>query len=295
MKIERVDKLKIYKLLPLVLITLFLFFTEVYANGLWRLDGLNKTTVRNFRVTSSTTSASAQPSELSFPLLYDVLKGETLSKTPIYIVDLRQESHGFANGVPVSWYDEHNHANLGKSVGEIEQDEASKLKLILGKMTEFVPLGKDDEANLNKLTMVVDSVQNEKYAAEKVGFKYVRFSAADMIFPEPGTVDDFIKFYYSLPKNHWLHFHCHAGHGRTTTFLVMYDILSYPDLSLEEIVQRQYALGGSNLLAEDSGDDWYAEQNRDRAIKLRKFYQYVKEQRESKFSTSWREWFNRNN
>ena len=278
----------IKRLILTVIFTFALISSTVSAQ--WRLDGLDNTVVRNFRVASSSTSASAQFSEQGIPLLYDILKHETLSKTPIYIVDLRQESHGFANGVPVSWYEEHNHANFGKSVVEIEQDEIERFKKILGKMTEFVPLGDHDTSTLNKLTMIVEKVQNEKYAVEAAGFKYVRFSAADMVFPEPATVDEFIKFYLNLPKNHWLHFHCHAGHGRTTTFLVFYDILTYPDLTLEEIVKRQVVLGGSDLLAESNSTDWYSEAHRERAINLRRFYQYVQEQRESKFSTSWTDW-----
>ena len=273
--------------------SILIFVIEILtstAQATWRLDGLDLTQVYNFRVTSSTTSASAQPSIKSLPLLYDVIKDETLSKTPIYIVDLRQESHGFANGVPVSWHEEHNHANFGKSVSEIEQDEVDKLKSILGKQTEFVPLGKHDEAAFSKLTMSVENVQNERHAVENVGFKYIRFAAADMVFPDSAVVDEFIKFYLSLPQQHWLHFHCQAGHGRTTTFLVFYDILTYPDLSLEEIVQRQHSLGGSDLLAVSGGDDWYSVKNRERAENIRKFYQYVKEQRTSNFTTSWNEW-----
>ena len=271
------------------LILMFVMLTSS-AEATWRLDGWDVTRIRNFRVTSSTTSASAQPSSRSLPLLYDVLKDEALSKTTIYLVDLRQESHGFANGVPVSWYEEHNHANFGKSVSEIEQDENIKLKAILGKQVEFVPLGKHDEAEFSKLTMPIEKVQNERHAAESAGFKYIRFSAADMVFPDPAVVDDFIKFYLSLPQKYWLHFHCHAGHGRTTTFLVFYDILTYPDLSLEEIVKRQHSLGGSDLLAVGSGEDWYSEQNRTRAERIRQFYQYVKEQRGSNFAVSWSDW-----
>ncbi len=258
------------------------------VNAQWRLDGLDNSTVRNFRVTSSNTSASAQLSEKSVSLLKDVLRRETNS--PIYIVDLRQESHGFANGIPVSWYEEHNHANFGKSAVEIQQDEIEKLRSILGKMTEFVPLGKHDEEYLNKTTLIVNSVQNEKYVVESEGFKYIRFSAADMIFPEPSTVDEFINFYLNLPKNYWLHFHCHAGHGRTTTFLVFYDILKNPNLSLEEIVQHQFELGGSNLLEAADGDDWYSQVNRERANYLKKFYQYVKEQRDKNFQITWSDW-----
>ena len=284
--------LKVAKLVSCLVLSFFVLTSVASAKGVWRLDGLNLTQIRNFRITSATTSASAQPSVKCLPLLYDVLKDEVLSDTPIYIVDLRQESHGFASGVPVSWYEEHNHANLGKSVLEIEQDEISRLKSILGKMTEFVPLGKHDEAELSKLTLAVETVQNERHAVESVGFKYVRFSAADMIFPEPAAVDEFIKFYLALPQKHWLHFHCHAGHGRTTTFLTFYDILTYPELSLEEIVQRQYSLGGTNLLAVYDGEDWYSQKNRERAEKLRQFYQYVREQKETRFAVSWQDWVN---
>ena len=226
-------------------------------------------------------------------MLYDLLKDETLSGTPIYLIDLRQESHGYADGTPVSWYKEHNQANLGKSVEEIELDEMTRLRSLKGKMTKFTPLGNHDTATLEMLTLIVNDVKTEKEEAEPLGFKYVRFSAADQIFPEPATVDDFIKFYLKLPKNHWLHFHCHAGHGRTTTFLVFYDILKYPDLSLEEIVKRQHALGGTDLLTCDDGDDWYSKTKRDRAEKIRKFYQYVQEALPSNFSITWTEYINK--
>ena len=268
---------------------LILFFNST-VNAQWRLDGLDNSTVRNFRLTSSNTSASAQLSAKSFSLLKNFLERETLSGTPIYIVDLRQESHGFANGVPVSWYEEHNHANLGKLTAEILDDEMSRLKSILGKMTEFIPLGREDESYLNKTTLIVENVCNEKYLAESNGFKYIRFAAADMIFPEAYVVDEFLKFYLNLPKNYFLHFHCHAGHGRTTTFLVMHDILKNPDLSLDEIVQRQKNLGGSDLLKISEGDDWYAKAHNQRANMLKKFYQYVKSQRENNFKMSWGDW-----
>ena len=293
--------LRIKKLIPSFIFTILLFASTAIAsdkvditNGVWRIDAWNIPTVRNFRIASPNTSASAQPSEKSLPLIFEVIKKEALSKTTIYLVDLRQESHGFANGFPVSWYKEHNHANLGKSVSEIEQDEIEILQSIVGKSTEFIPLGKHDEATLNKLILIVENVKNEKYLAEQAGFKYVRFSAADMVFPSPETVDEFIKFYISLPKNYWLHFHCHAGQGRTTTFLVLYDILTYPDLTLEEIVQRQVARGGTNLLADNTGNDWYAEQSRDRAKKLRLFYKYVQMQRGTKFSLKWSDWLQNN-
>ena len=282
--------LKIRQMLLIFICAIFVS-TAAYAesNGIWRLDGWNLAKVSNFRITSKTTSASAQLSEKGFSLLYDVLRKESFADTEIYIVDLRQESHGFANGMPVSWYKEHNQANAGKSAVEVEKDEAARLNAIMHKIVEFKPLGKHDEATLNKLTIRVDTVQTEHVLAEQTGFKYVRFAAADMMFPAPEVVDEFIKFYMQLPQKHHLHFHCHAGHGRTTIFLVFYDILTYPDLTLDEIVKRQYDLGGSNLLADEDNkaDDWYTQNRRDRAKKIRRFYEYVQEQRDNKFKLSW--------
>lgn len=46
-----------------------------------------------------------------------------------------------------------------------------------------------------------------------------------MFGQSPENIDEFIKLYKSLPKDAWLHFHCEAGKGRTTTFLAMYDMM----------------------------------------------------------------------
>ena len=133
-------------------------------------------------------------------------------------------------------------------------------------------------------------METERTAAEKVGFTYERFAAADMQFPAPEIVDDFIIFVAKLPDNAWLHFHCHAGHGRTTTFLVMYDIMKNPDLTLEEICRRQYLLGGSNLLLEPEGDDWNSKMARDRAEKMRLFYGWFQGTRSEEIGLQWSEW-----
>ena len=136
-------------------------------------------------------------------------------------------------------------------------------------------------------------METERTAAEKIGFKYERFAAADMQFPAPEIVDDFIVFVANLPENSWLHFHCHAGHGRTTTFLVMYDILKNPDVTLEEICKRQYLLGGSNLLLEPEGNDWYSKMARDRAKKIRLFYEFIQGTRAEQIGLPWSEWIAR--
>ena len=274
----------------------------------WRLDGSASAELRNFRLMTDdwqntlrgteptrqgldklNASASAQPSLAALTTLYD--KIHTLApNAKIFLIDLRQESHGFANSLPVSFYAEHNAANAGKKTSEVLADEVKQLKKIRGVDTTFTPLGNADKKILKPITIIPRVIQTERDAAEKIGFEYKRFAAPDMQFPTPENVDDFILFVANLPENSWLHFHCHAGHGRTTTFLVMYDIMKNPELSLEEICERQYLLGGTNLLIVPTGNDWHAKNSRDRAKKIRLFYEFIQGTRAEQIGLPWSEW-----
>ena len=274
----------------------------------WRLDGNASAELKNFRLMTDDwqnalpgpeptrqglenlrASASAQPSLAALSTLYDKIHAlEPNAK--IFIIDLRQETHGFANALPVSLYIEHNAINAGKTTAEVEKIERQQLKNLHGVQTTFEPLGSADKKILKPITIIPRVIQTEHETSENVGFEYKRFAAADMQFPAPEIVDDFIIFVANLPENSWLHFHCQAGHGRTTTFLAMYDIMKNPELPLEEICKRQYLLGGSNLLLEPEGKDWYSKMARDRAKKIRLFYDFVKGTRAEQIGLPWSEW-----
>ena len=279
------------------------------SDGTWRLDGSASADMpRNFRWMTDDwqndargreptrdglddlhASASGQPSQAALKTLYDTLH-EREFNAKIFIVDLRQESHGYANSLPVSWHIEHNAANAGKTAAEVERDESERLRNLRGVETTFQPLGNADKQAFKPVTIVPRFMSTERDESEQVGFTYVRFAAADMQFPAPDVVDEFVEFVASLPSNAWLHFHCQAGHGRTTTFLVMYDVLRNPQLSLEEICRRQYLLGGSNILLEPEGDDWYAKMSRDRAKKIRLFYEYAHGLQTKQIGVAWSVW-----
>lgn len=304
-----VRKFFVGALIALLSLTLFATASAKKIVGQWRLDGtaaaelprsfrfMNDTWINDVRGKEPTrqgldtlrASASGQPSVAALSTIYDKIhKREPDAK--IFIVDLRQESHGYANSLPVSWYTEHNAANAGKTTAEVEADEVERLKNLRGVDTTFEPLGNADKQAFKPITIIPRVIQTERTASEMAGFEYVRFAAADMQFPAPEIVDDFITFVVNLPENAWLHFHCQAGHGRTTTFLVMYDIMKNPDVSLEDICKRQYLLGGSNLLLEPEGDDWYSRMARDRAKKIRLFYDFTQGTRAEQIGLSWSEW-----
>ncbi|MBQ3443032.1 MAG: hypothetical protein IJG33_07295, partial [Selenomonadaceae bacterium] len=189
----------------------------------WRLDGNASAELRNFRLMtddwqntlrgkeptrqglySLRASASAQPSLAALKTLYDKIH-ELEPDAKIFMIDLRQESHGFANSLPVSWYVDHNAANAGKTTAEVLKDEVERLKSLRGVDTTFKPLGNADEKAFKPITIIPRVVQTERDAAEAVGFTYERFAAADMQFPAPELVDDFIIFVANLPADAWLH------------------------------------------------------------------------------------------
>ena len=83
-------------------------------------------------------SGSAQPTAAGFASLYATLSAAA-SGAPVYDIDLRQESHGFADGMPVSWFEKRNQANEGKTPEEVAADETARLSELVGESTTFAP------------------------------------------------------------------------------------------------------------------------------------------------------------
>lgn len=292
---------------------LFSHLPAVQADGgtMWRLDAPASAELpRNFRMSSDAAklqdmgrwmnlsgmdwlriSGSGQPAEAGLGALYERLREETM--VPIYLVDLRQESHGFFGGAAVSWYGKNNWSNRGMGAAAVEADEQERLSFARNQMVEALPLGNEDKAAFAAQKGIVKHAVTEREAAEKLGFHYVRIAATDQMWPEPQAVDAFIRFYQSLPEGPvWVHFHCQAGHGRTTIFMAMYDILRNPNLPLEDIAAREQGIGGTDVLAQaDEGSgSWRAKLTNEKAAKMQLFYQYVQEQEAANFAVSWSSW-----
>ena len=123
------------------------FSAKVSAEGIWRLDGtLESSLPRNFRaIEDLRISGSGQPTASSLLKLKEYLAEKMTANSKIYIVDLREESHGFANGFPVSYYENKNLANFFKRRDEIETVEIEQLTDMLDRKIKFVPLGNEDK------------------------------------------------------------------------------------------------------------------------------------------------------
>ena len=235
-------------------------------------------------------SGSAQFSLNQFSALTKALQ-ENGAKD-IYIVDLRQENHGFFNNDAVSWYGKRDWANIGKSRKEIIRQEMNLLKANLNKNTKRATL--DDDKNADEVdTSLIKTVTTEKNLVKKNNLHYMRITATDHVWPSPENIDEFIKLYKSLPKDAWLHFHCEAGKGRTTTFLAMYDMMKNPQVPLKDILYRQLLLGGNYVAyTEDisASSNWKAPYYNQKAKMIEVFYQYVQENHQNNFQVLWSDW-----
>ena len=203
------------------------------------------------------------------------------ARDPVTIFDLRQETHIFVNGLPTSWYASRDWANVGRSLAAIEGDEVARVRSlkpggeIAIRSGEPVKKGSDAPAPLN---VIVQRADTERTIAEVAGASYVRIPVTDHARPLDDEVDRFVVAVRALPENAWAHFHCEAGRGRTTTFMVLYDMLRNANrVSLEDIVRRQKILGyGYDVLAASAPGDWKAPYTADRAAFVRTFYDYAR-------------------
>ncbi|WP_242982122.1 MULTISPECIES: GxGYxYP domain-containing protein [unclassified Clostridium] len=219
-------------------------------------------------------SGSQQFSEYNLPILVKAI-GTSL---PITVVDLRQESHGFINGFAVSWANSKNNANEGLTREQVLEDETSKLKSIKLNIpiTFYNHPGK---------IIVPTKVQDENELVKTKDLLYNRITVRDGGIPSDDMVDYFIDFVKTQPKNSWLHFHCKEGVGRTTLFMIMYDMIkNYKEVNVDEIIKRQLALAGFD---EKNISSFY--NNKEKVSFLNKFYDYCKANGNS-FNLKWSEW-----
>lgn len=234
-------------------------------------------------------SGSAQFSLDGLRLLAAEIKKQ--SDGSVYIVDLRQESHGFLNGTAVSWYGKNDWSNLGMTREEVLADEKERLQNTVGKQTEICTL--DGEKNADeKRTIETVQALTEEDAVKNEGLQYFRITATDHAWPEPECIDAFIEFVKELPRDSWLHFHCAGGVGRTVEFMAMYDMICNPDVSLKDIEYRQCLLGGNYLgyRPADGQAGWKTPYYNEKADMAEKFYAYVQDEAADGFAVSWSEW-----
>lgn len=220
---------------------------------------------------------------------------EVMKRLPqgkVIVVDLRQESHGYLNGTAVSWFSPENWGNDGKSLEEVKPLEKALLEQALRQSSVKVRKFNDEKNKLEEeVVLNVSSARTEEEMVKQHGAGYYRLALSDHFRPEDADVDRFLQFYKTLPKDAWLHFHCFAGQGRTTVFMVMYDILkNAKNVSYDDILTRQALIGVVDLRdIPDSKKNWKRKAYIERLQFSKHFYDFVR-QSPNDLPQSWSDW-----
>lgn len=183
------------------------------------------------------------------------------------IVDAIGEFHGYIKGIPT------NFLGYARSTPAFRH---TLRRLILTGSNEMRP----------------ELVKSEAEEARKNGFSYKSFLIGSKFVTDDKTVDEFVAFIDSLPENVWIHFHCAQGRGRTSSMLVMLDVLkNAPKVTLKDIVRRQYLLGAPDLLDTTVWENgsYTQEQLNNRKKFIEDFYTFVC-QRKTGGIQVWSEW-----
>jgi len=209
----------------------------------------------------------------------------------LLIVDLRQESHAFLDGRAVSWCADKDWSNVGQPPAWIARDEQCQLeKLATAPDTLVYAVHKDADGDLQILgssPFHVTRAETEEMVVEQIqrrlAISYLRLHVTDHCAPEDDAVRTFLQALGNVAATTWVHFHCHGGDGRTTTFLTMYDMLgvaktrspisSPPDL--EYFRNRQLQIFHYDLKPNPSAKRWQTPLSEIRWRKLESFRRYV--------------------
>lgn len=214
--------------------------------------------------------------ELDYPELLAVLGKipQPARAGKLSLVDLREETHGFLGNRAVSWYADNDFSNVGYPPDWIREEEKYRLAL----MNQFATVAvfcvaRDSSDNRAQERMrptgyrLVDvamaRTEEKAFDNHKIGnftVNYVRIPVTDHCAPTDAAIDRLRDLANGVTSNDWVHFHCHGGDGRTTTFLALYDMwcwkkANHPGYaSLEQFACRQYGLPPKYCLNPDGCD-----------------------------------------
>lgn len=168
----------------------------------------------------------------------------------VWVLDLRRESHYFSqNGNPYSFYGGHNDDNADIPLHATEYTEQTK--------------------NPDPVRF-----QYERDVIQALDMKYLRLPITDHTSPTENWLPDFLGEMLRIPKEDWIHVHCRGGVGRTTTVMMLIDMLKNRHLyTFDEYIERQIENGGKNLKDLPSRDHWKYKHHVKRLEFLRHFYE----------------------
>lgn len=240
-------------------------------------------------------SGSEEPSEIGWRNIADFVGNHKPKDSPVVVIDLRQESHGYINGRAITLVSNNNWINVDKTnlQSTIDQEKWLGLLRTKRKVSGILtpPQYQAKEFAYGK-SMVVRLVKNEEYYVNKMGFTYQHLFISDHRAPLDAEVDAFVALLKKNPANTWYHVHCRGGKGRTTTLMVMYDMFKNADkVSFEEIIARQASIPPFyNVLDLNRSSPEYHYYYEQRALFLKRFHEFARQTLTGTTTNNWSEW-----
>jgi hypothetical protein len=258
-------------------------------------------------ISGAAASGSAQYSQSQLQAVID----QKLVGSPLAVVDLRQEPHGFLvinpafnseTEIAVGWFAERDWLNVAKGLPSILADEVSRLdsaahtsNLIVYDVVTKSP-AEDGICTAKPFTVQPAGTYNDEQTLVQTfsNVSYLRLPTTDHCRPRDSEVDQFVAYEVALDPDTWLHFHCRAGDGRTTTFMAMHDIIhNAPGDSLATILTRQgpSGIGGVDLSKMPDNQDIFSYPfSAERVTFMQNFYTYVCQAKPGGFKLMWSDW-----
>lgn len=236
-------------------------------------DSVDKTGMRELRLSGGASLCSTKQVERIM---------EVAGTTVLYYVVLREEPNAVVNGLPVTLRSRNDWVNVGVPFQQIIEEED---KMIAGlRRQEEVTLyrGRDIKEGVTQPKSIAlrrPTVTSARQLVESVGARFFRIAVTDHSRPSRKAVDVFIHMVRGMPEGAALHLQCLGARGRTTTFMILYDMLFNAQyLPADVIIERQCRLGYDYQMikAQPPADD-KAAMAEDRLDFLYMFYEYAKQ------------------
>jgi hypothetical protein len=183
--------------------------------------------------------------QLDAARLVEILESEVVAPhrpRHLFLVDLREETHGFLDGRAASWYADNDFGNVGLSPALVERDEEARIGALAGQTVPVFTIADDSGDNRKQqrvmpvsyveVAVEIAATERETFDGLRLGpstVHYVRIPVTDHCGPR-GDALAALRARVPVsasPADAWVHFHCHGGDGRTTTFLALYDMLCW--------------------------------------------------------------------
>lgn len=139
----------------------------------------------------------------------------------------------------------------------------------------------------------ISQLQTERQIIQELGGHYYDpFKNKKNWLGNSNFIEGMIQFFESIPKDAHLYIHCVHGRGRTTTFLVFYDIFkNAKTVPLKDITDRHYCLGREDVLNTElwAKGTWTQSALNARKELVTRFYNFMADPKGYGYQ-SWPEW-----